>query len=159
MEDNMTTPITRTAVSIVSLVAILGATLALGGCGAGRAVTLDDAFATSDGRLALTFENQAQTYVDVYLITEQWQRQLGRVDPGARRILWIPESALRSTSSFVRLAVLAGAPLTADAVHDPRASFTILQPVSDLFAQRWTYLKTPLASPELSGAPVDSRHR
>jgi hypothetical protein len=150
----MTTPTTRTAVSIVSLVVALAATLPIAGCAGGPAPETGDD--PAHGRVPLRFENQAQTYVDVYLITQQWQRQLGRVDPGAKRTLWIPESVLGATSGFVRLAVLADAPLTVDAAHDPRAAFTILQPASVLFAQRWTFLKTPLASPELRGVPAYS---
>jgi hypothetical protein len=154
----MTTPITRAAVSIVSLVVVFAATLPMAGCAGGPApVTSDDVPTYTHGRLALRFDNQAQTYVDVYLITDRWQRDLGRVDPGAKRTLWIPEAVLGSTSGFVRLAVLAGAPLSVDAAHDPRAAFTILQPASDLFSQRWTFWKTPLASAELRGAPADPR--
>ena len=154
----MTTPITRAAVSIVSLVGATVATLSVGACARGPApITWDGSSASSNGRLALHFENEAETYVDVYLVTQQRQLRLGRVAPGARGTLWIPETALTSTSSFVRLAVLAGAPLTLDPAHDARATFTILEPSSELFSQRWTFSKTPLASAELRGAPVDAR--
>lgn len=156
----MTTPITRAAVSMVSLSVAFATASTLGGCAAGPApITRDGAVATPDGRLAITFDNEAETYVDVYLVTPQRQWQLGRVGPGAKRTLLVPDAAITTTIGFVRLAVLAGAPLTLDAAHDPHAAFTILQSASELFSQRWTFLKTPLASAEVRGVPLDLSRR
>lgn len=154
----MITPTTRATVSIVSFVVALGAMLPLSAC-AHRAPpeTWDGAFATAGGRLTLGFDNEAETYVDVYLVTQQRQFQLGRVAPGAHRVLSIPAAALASNIGFVRLAVLAGAPMTLDAADDPRATFSILQPTAHLFGQRWTFYKTSLATPEVRGAPADPR--
>jgi hypothetical protein len=115
---------------------------------------------TSAGQsLPIRFDNTAQTYVDVYFVTPQRQWRLGRVAPGARATLRIPEEAITATSGFARLAVLAGAPMTLDVSRDPHATFTIAQPASELMAQRWTFSQKQLESPELLGAPSNSaRH-
>ena len=151
----MITPANHSPVSILSMSA-LTAMLALGAC-AGRPAPdpWDEPAAPLEQTLVLRFDNAAQTRVDVYLITQQRQMRLGRVAPGARAMLRIPVAALTTTSGFVRLAVLPDAPLTVDPLHDSRATFTIVQPAADLLAQEWTFLKTPLASAELRGAPSD----
>jgi len=154
MEDRMITTGIRAAVSVVSLTAALTATLALGGCARGPSlVAWDGAAATPEG-LAIRFDNEAQTYVDVYFIGEQREWWLGRLAPGALATLRIPAAALSAGSGYVRLAVLAGSPRTVQAARDPRATFTIAQPASALLAQRWTFSQTQLAPPELFGVPV-----
>jgi hypothetical protein len=96
----------------------------------------------------LTFDNEADAYVDVYLVTGQLQWRLGRVAPGARAMLRVPQDAMAPAAGFMRLAVLAGAPVSAQAARDPRAVFTIAEPVRELVAQRWAY--RPRATPQLS---------
>ena len=95
----------------------------------------DGAF-TAPARLpTIPFENEAQDYVDVYLVGEQREWMLGRVLPCARTRLQIPEGALSTDAGWLRLAVLAGTTRTVRAAHDPRATLTISLP--DQVAQSW----------------------
>lgn len=155
----MITPANRSTVSIMTFAAAaLFAMLALGACASGPAqASWDDDAVSFERPLAFRFDNQAETYVDVYLITQQHQWRLARVLPGARALLRIPNSALPSITGFVQLAVIAGAPYSLDAAKDPHATLTVLQPTSELLAQRWTFSHTPLASPEILGAPAYAR--
>lgn len=94
---------------------------------------------------ALEFDNQGTAYVDVYLVGMvggQIQWRLGRVPPGMRAGLRIPESALDWTGGFVRLTVIPGSQLSPEAWRDPRAITAIAQPVSELLSQRWTFRQT-----------------
>src|SRR5438045_9239155 len=110
MEDRMITTGIRAAVSVVSLTAALTATLALGGCARGPSlVAWDGAAATPEG-LAIRFDNEAQTYVDVYFIGEQREWWLGRLAPGALATPRLPAPAPSPGPGYVRLAVVAGAP-------------------------------------------------
>ncbi|HEY7233399.1 MAG TPA: hypothetical protein VH539_04575 [Gemmatimonadaceae bacterium] len=144
----MTTPLTRAAVSF----AALAATLALGACARGASpATWDGAAGFSDGRFAIGFENEAQTYVDVYYIDERREWWLGRVAPGALTSLTIPGAALSTTTGFVRLGILANTQRTLHPMSDARTILTIPQPVGKLMAQQWTYRQTPLATPEIFG--------
>ena len=147
----MLTPAGRLTVSTISL----AATLALGACAHGPAPTTwgGTAAVTRQGA-TIRFVNEAETYVDVYLVGETRQWWLGRVAPGARTTLRIRDEVLTATSGYLRLAVLAGAPLTMQAARDPRATFTIAQPGQSLFDQRWTFRQSQVAAPELFGAPV-----
>lgn len=147
----MITPVSRLTVSAISL----AATLALGACAGRPAPTTWDGTAAIAGQGAtIRFVNEAETYVDVYLVGETRQWWLGRVAPGARTTLRIRDEALRATSGYLRLAVLAGAPLTVQAARDPRATLTIAQPGQSLLDQRWTFRQSQVTSPELFGAPV-----
>lgn len=151
----MITPATRVTVSMISLSALFGTTLVLGACGRGPSpVTWSGAVVTPARPLTITFENEAETYVDVYLIGEKREWWLGRLAPGASTSLRIREQALTTESGFVKLAVLADAPRSLQAARDPRATFSLSEPVSRLVTQRWTFRKTPLASPEIFGARV-----
>lgn len=147
----MTTPRARAMVSIVSLAAALAAPLALTACA--RATTAAAARAPAPA-LTIGFLNEAPVQVDVYLVSELRQWRLGRVAPGVRTTLRIPEAALTMSSGFMRLAVLADATFSADAARDPRATLTIAQPVSELLTQRWTFWRPQLAAAELLGATV-----
>jgi hypothetical protein len=151
----MITPAGRLTVSAISLAAAFSA-LPLGACARGPAPTTWDGTAAAAGEQPeIRFENQAQTYVDVYLIGETRQWWLGRVAPGARTTLRIREEALTATTSgYVRLAVLPNASLTMQAARDPRAAFTIAQPGQSLLDQRWTFRSTQVTSPEIFGVPV-----
>lgn len=146
----MSTPNVRGRVSIVTLALALSGTVTLGACRpVASPVTWNGATVTSDGRVAIDFENEALTYVDVYLIGEQREWRLGRVGPGVHTKLRVPERELAASSGFVRLAVLANASQSSQVARDPRATFTIAQPVGSLFEQRWLFRQTPLASPEI----------
>lgn len=147
----MITPASRLTVSVFSL----AAALALGACAGGPTpTTWDRAAAITDQGATIRFVNEAETYVDVYLVGETRQWWLGRVAPGARTTLHISDEALVATSGYLRLAVLAGARLTVQAARDPRAALTIAQPGQSLFDQRWTFRQSQVSSPELFGAPA-----
>ena len=147
----MITPAGRLTVSAISLAAML----ALGACAGGPAPTTWNGAAAVTGQGAtIRFVNEADTYVDVYLIGETRQWWLGRVAPGARATLHIRDEALTATSGYLRLAVLAGARLTVQAAREPRATLTIAQPGQSLLDQRWTFRQSQVTSPELFGAPL-----
>ena len=150
-EDRMITPRIRATVSIVTL------TLALGACVRSPAPNTWDGAAEMSERLAIRFDNEAQTYVDVYFIDERREWWLGRVAPGAIATLRIPAGALPA-SGYMRLAVLAGQPRTLQAARDPHATFTIAQPAASLLTQRWTFRQTQVAAPELFGVPTRLGH-
>ncbi|HEX4469115.1 MAG TPA: hypothetical protein VH080_06255 [Gemmatimonadaceae bacterium] len=113
--------------------------------------------ATPQSPLTIRFENQAETYVDVYFIDELREWWLGRVAPGALSTLRVPTAALLETSGYVRLAALAGVPRSGQAARDPHVALTIAQPASSLLGQRWTFHKTELASPEIFGQRANPR--
>lgn len=147
----MTTPAGRLTVSAVSL----AAALALGACASGPPPTTWGGTTATAGRGAtIPFVNEAEKYVDVYLVGETREWWLGRVAPGARTTLRIRGDVLAVTSGYLRLAVLAGAPLTMQAARDPRATVTIAQPGQSLLDQRWTFRQSQVAAPELFGAPL-----
>jgi hypothetical protein len=150
METTMLTPATRALVSRFALAVGASVTLLAAAC-APRAY---EAVGAAPERPAATvrFDNEAQTYVDVYLVGEQREWLLGRVEPGARATLKLPPAALTQTSGFVRLAALAGASFTVQAARDPRATFTIAQPAASMLSQRWTFSQRRLSSPEILGS-------
>ena len=148
----MITPTMRTAVSVVTI----GATLALGACmRTASSITPEGQSATVDARLIIRFDNVAPAYVDVYLVGEQRQWRLGRVEPGANTTLRIPRDALNTTAGFVRLAVLENAPLSMQAALEPGAVVSIGQPISTLLKQRWTFSQNQTASAQIMSAPLD----
>ena len=150
----MTTPRTRAAVSL----AVALTTLALGACAAGPSHFARDGVPVSPAdAIAIRFDNEAQVYVDVYLVGDQREWPLGRVQPGARATLRIPEAALAGTSGFVQLAVLAGTVRSIQAARDPRATLTIAQPAGMLLSQRWTFSQRQLSAPEILGSHAASR--
>jgi hypothetical protein len=151
----MITPATRLTVSFLSLVTLFLTTLVLGACARGPSlVTQGVAMVTPERPLTIAFENEADTHVDVYLIGEKREWWLGRLAPGARATLRIREEALTTERGFVKLAVLADATRSLQAARDPRTTFSLAEPASGLLAQRWTFRKTPLSSPEILGARV-----
>ena len=98
------------------------------------------AAATDESRTdALQFDNQATVGVDVYLVGQQIQWRLGRVPPGMRVKLRVPESAIQWTVGFLQLAVIPGSALSAQASRDPRAVLSIAQPPREVLSQRWTF--------------------
>ena len=149
----------RLTVSAIALAA-LSTTLVLGACARGPApIAWEGAPVVAGDRTTIRFENEAETYVDVYLIGETREWWLGRVAPGARTTLRIKDVALMTTSGYVRLAVLPNAPLTLQPSRDPRATLTIAQPGASLLSQRWTFRKTQLMAPEIFGARVSIGRR
>lgn len=147
----MTTPRTR---SLVSLVAALTVTLALGGCASAPSRTAWDAPAPAGvPPFTVRFDNDARDYVHVYLVGAQRQWLLGRVEPGARATLRIPDAALAEDAGAVRLVVLAGERVTMRAVSEARAAVTIAEPAAAIGAQRWTFSQT-LAKGQLTALPL-----
>jgi hypothetical protein len=140
LEDIMTTSRIR---SLVSLAAALTVTLTLGGCIAPPSQLASEAIATSDGaQLAFRFDNQARDNVNVYLIGAKREWLLGRVAPGARATLRIPDDALAENPGFMRLAVLAGPHMTLRAAAESGAAISMDQPAEAIVSQRWTFSKT-----------------
>jgi hypothetical protein len=146
----MTTRLTR---AIVSLAATMAVTLALGACVRGPSRPASDGPAPMDGHpLTIRFDNYGREHVHVYLVGTQRQWLLGRVEPGARATLRIPEAALAGSQGFVQLAVLTGERLTLQAARDPRATFTVAQPASAILSQQWMFAQGQLTSLPLRGA-------
>ena len=123
--------------------------------GAERAMNVTAAESRMD---VLQFDNQATTYVDVYLVAGQIQWKLGRISPGMRVGLRIPESAIDRTAGFVQLAVIPGSAPSAQVLRDPRAVVAIAQPVSELLSQRWTFRQAAGAPLQLQGARLTRRY-
>lgn len=151
----MITPRSRAIVSVVTIAAIASSALALGACARNPAPTgWDRTVSVEDKPLIVGFDNQAETYVDVYLVGEIREWRLGRVPPGMRSQLRIPKDAQAELMSrFVRLAVLAGSPFTSHVARDPRATFTIPEAASRVLAKEWTFRQTQLAAPEIFSRP------
>jgi hypothetical protein len=151
LEDTMTTARTR---SLVSLAAALTVTATLGGCASAPSSRAEVASAlTNETPATVRFVNDARDYVHVYLIGAQREWVLGRVEPGARATLRIPEAALDSNAGPMRLAVLTGQRVTLRAAAEPRAEITMPQPADAILSQRWTYSQTP-AKRQLTGLRI-----
>lgn len=130
---------------------LLAVALATGACARVPSTVAWDETAATTQPAAIRFDNDAEVYVDVYLITDQREWRLGRVEAGGRATLQLPEAALAATRGFVTLAVLADAPPSLAAARDPRAALTIAQPLSELRSQRWMFSRRLGASPQLLG--------
>jgi hypothetical protein len=136
MEDDMTTPRGRALVSLVATLTTIG----LGACIRTPSRQVADVPAPVErAPLTIRFDNSGREHVHVYLIGDQREWLLGRVEPGAIATLRIPDASLGGRSRFLRLAVIRGAGVTVGAARDPRATFTIAQPASGLMSQQWRY--------------------
>ena len=141
--------------SLVSLAAALAITLTVGACtsASGRAPLALDAAAPADGLpVTVRFDNDARDYVHVYLVSEKREWLLGRVEPGARVTLRIPDAAFEEGAS-IQLAVAVAGHVSLRAAREAPAAITILQPTNAIFSQRWTYSQT-LATGRLTSLPV-----
>jgi hypothetical protein len=118
-----------------------------------------DEAAAPGPRATLLFDNAANDYVDVYLVAEQRQWRLGRVSPGAKATLQLPADELAVTPGFVRLVVLAGAPISMQAARDPHAVVSIAEPVSEVLHQRWTFSHSQSMAPQIFGSRAPDRRR
>jgi hypothetical protein len=107
----------------------------------------------------MQFDNEATVSVDVYLVSGQFQWRLGRVPPGMRAMLRVPESAIESTMGVVRVAVIPGSQISAQAERDRRAVFAIAQPVSEVLSQRWTFRQPEAAGLQLEGRRLAAGER
>ena len=148
----MITPRSRFIVSVVTLAL---SSLVLGACSHNPVPSSwDGTAAIEDKPLVVSFDNQAETYVDVYLVGEIREWRLGRVAPGMRSQLRIPKDAQTELmSGFVRLAVLAGSPFTAHVARDPHATFTIPEAASRVLAKEWTFRQSQVSAPEIFSRP------
>ena len=139
----MTTSRRRAFVSIAVTM-----TIALGACiGASPRPAPNTPISIDALPLTIRFDNTARERVDVYLIGAKREWVLGRVEPGAIASLRIPEEVLAKGSMYVRLAVLAGEPLTFEAARNPRARLSIAQPAAAILSQEWRFSQgelTPL---------------
>ena len=153
----MITSTFRATVSPIAGAVALSAMLVLGACGrAAPPVTWNGAFTTPNGPVTIDFDNEAQSAVDVYLISDYREWRLGRVAPGAHTRLRIPARELSATTGFLRLAVLADAPFSPQAARDPRAATTIAQSASALLEQRWTFRPRQLMAAEIFGTKLNA---
>jgi hypothetical protein len=145
MEADMTTPRTR---ALVSLAATITVTLALGACArASSQPAVDEALRVESRSVEIRFDNAARDFVQVYLVADNREWRLGRVEAGSVATLRIPEAALGGNTRSLRLAVLAGERLTVRAALDPRATFTIMQPMKSILSQQWRFAEGQV-SPE-----------
>jgi len=134
----MTTPRTR---SLVSRVAALTLTLALSGCASASPQYAHDASATADeAPPSIRFDNDARDYVHVYLVGLRREWLLGRVAPGARVGLRVPQDALAEDEGPFRLAVLMGERITYRAATDVRTASALPRPAAEILAREWTFV-------------------
>jgi hypothetical protein len=149
----MTTPRIR---ALVSFVVALTVALPLGGCvTAGSRVESEVESAQSDElRSAIRFDNDGREYVHVYLVGLQREWLLGRVEPGARATLRIPDNALAPNAESMRLAVLVGDRVKLRAAAEPLAVITIVAPLNTILAQQWTFSQSLR---ELTSLPLGRR--
>lgn len=148
---------TRRAKSLVSmprgvLATLFAAALGLTAC-AGRPIPPEPQAPT------MQFDNEATVSVDVYLVSGQFQWRLGRVPPGMRAMLRVPESAIESTMGVVRVTVIPGSQISAQAERDRRAVFAIALPVSEVLSQRWTFRQPEAAGLQLEGRRLAAGER
>jgi hypothetical protein len=133
----MTTPRIR---SLVSLAAALTFSLVLGGCvSAPSHVASSEPAPADELPRTVRFDNEAPDYVHVYLIAARQEWLLGRVAPGVRATLRIPEAALAEDAGLLSLAVIAGERVTLRAAREVGAATTIGQPAAEMLSQRWTF--------------------
>ena len=153
----MTTP---RAHAIVSFAAAMAVALTLAACVPAPARRAFDGPASVDGPpVAIRFDNVGREHVHVYLIGSHRQWLLGRVEPGARATLPIPEAALAGEPGVVQLAVLTGERLTLQAARHPRATLTVGQPATAILSQQWMFSQGQLTSLPLRTARVGVGHQ
>jgi len=126
--------------SLVSIAAGLTLTLALGACASNSARSaLNDPAHAAAQPVSIRFQNDARQYVHIYLVGQNRQWMLGRVEPGARATLRVPEDAISNDTWDMQLAVVAGDRVTMRVASAPGAQVTIAQPAGQLLAQKWTF--------------------
>ena len=122
--------------SRVSFAAALSLSLAVAACAtAGTGISADGLARAVAPSRSIPFENQGTDYVRVYLVGVREQWMLGRVEPGARATLRIPDEALADSSRSMWLSVQG----TAGTAGGARTVTTAAAPVAILLAQRWTF--------------------
>src|SRR5262245_42727742 len=102
----MTTSHTRTLVSLASVTIALRT---LGACvQPSSQLRPDQAPVAVVRHRTVPFENNAKDYVHVYLVGDQRQWYLGRVEQGARVALLLPDETLAPGAGLMRLVVVVG---------------------------------------------------
>ena len=150
------------ASSGVALAALLVTAVGIGGCAERprpltQAEYVESAESVASANETLQFDNQATVYADVYLVGGQLQWRLGRVPPGFRATLRVPESAIPWTMGFVQLAVIPGSQVSAEAGRDPRAIIAAAQRMSEVVSQRWTFRQAAGAALQLQATRLRQR--
>ncbi len=129
----MTTPRIRSLVSIAT--ALIVSSMVAGCASAPQRV----ASAAIEPPITVRFDNEARDYVHVYLVGARQEWLLGRVAPGARATLRVPEAALAEDAGLLSLAAIAGQRVTQRAAREVGAATTIAQLPAEMFSQRWTF--------------------
>ena len=139
---------------VISLLAAsLVVTIALAGCVRGPSAQVQDvAQRVTPTSSTIVFENEAREHVHVYLVSDQRQWFLGRVEPGALTILRIPSASVDGSARRLQLAVLVGRPISPRVVLEPGAMFTIAQPASRFLMQDWRFAQGELLSTPIGPA-------
>jgi len=133
----------------------------LAACAGGRtSLASDDPAAAVAAAVSpfIAFDNDAREHVQVYLVSEFRQWYLGRVEPGARRTLRVPDEAIVTSPQRLQLAIMVGLPISPHVTGDPRAMFTIAQPASHLFSQDWSVAQGQLISMPMRRAAAVRPH-
>jgi len=137
---------TQRPYTLVSRTAITILMLALAACAGSQSHMATYGPSSIEARTpTIRFDNQARDAVHVYLIGQQREWLLGRVEPGAVAKLRMPDDVFDSDPGFVQLGVLAGG-VSQRAARDPRTQLTISQDPSKLVSQRWQYAQGQLTS-------------
>lgn len=138
----MPTPTLRSA---VSRLATTGVALLLAACAS--VAPRSDQNTTA---LTIRFDNEGRERVQVYLVGEQREWLLGRVEPGAIGHLPLPPASFAGKSPFVRLAVLTGNHTSLQAARSRAASTTVAQPLAALVKHQWHFVQGQV-TPRLRG--------
>ena len=138
---------TLTPRRFVSIAATMTITLALAACASTSRPVSNRPISSESELLSIRFENLSRQTVDVYLIGVKREWLLGRVAPGAAAKLRLPDGAFEANSMMMRLAVLAGEPVTFAAARDPHAVLSIVEPASAMLSKSWTFSQGNLISP------------
>ena len=104
------------------------------------------------GARRIRFDNESRERVHVYLVGQNREWSLGRVEPGAATTLRIPVAALREPGEFMRLAVIAGDRTTLRAARERGVQLTIAQPALHILSQRWSFAQGQLNSQGFAGS-------
>lgn len=125
--------------SSVSRALVLTCAIALGACASAPVHQRPEQPASDQAPVTVRFDNDGRDYVQVYLVGPMRQWMLGRVAPGARATLRVPDDALAEEAGSVQLVAVPGGHATARALAEARAVTTIAQPAAAFVSQRWTF--------------------
>jgi hypothetical protein len=140
----MTTPCRRT---LVSLLATLTITLGLGACAGASYRAVPDRFSSLDLRAPeIRFDNDSREHVHVYLVDDYRQWLLGRVEPGAHRMLRIPEELVAENHTRVRLVALTGERVNLQAARHSQAALSVPLSAGTIMSRRWWFAQGDLMS-------------